>query len=233
MGAASLGMGRRGGAGILGRWQGGCVAQGMGRRGGAGILGQWQGGCVAQGMGRRGVERSSRKRGGRRGAGGGGWCMMGREKGKCLSTGWKDEKWGIDWLIFSPEKPGPKLLRSDVFQWRQQMLVCEGGTTVPRRRWARLQGVFQRREALNQSRPCSDGERSDGSTIQGQGCRQLGTTRVGEGSELVAGVDVTHTKVSEAGVEGAHDWGRQATSREGLIKMGPQSAMLSKGSCAQ
>ena len=76
--------------------------------------------------------------------------------------------------------------------------------------------MLQRREALNQSRPCSDGERSAGSTIQGQVCRQLGTTPVGEGSELVAGVDVILTNVSEAGVEGVHDGGRQATGQGGF-----------------
>ena len=96
------------------------------------------------------------------------------------------------------------------------MLVCEGGTTVPRRRSTTVQGVLQRREALNQSRPCSDGERSAGSTIQGQVCSQLGTTPVGEGSELVAGVDVILTNVSEAGVEGVHDGGRQATGQGGF-----------------
>ena len=98
----------------------------------------------------------------------------------------------------------------------QQILVCEGGTTVPRRRSTTVQGVLQRREALNQSRPCSDGERSAGSTIQGQVCRQLGTTPVGEGSELVAGVDVILTNVSEAGGEGVHDGGRQATGQGGF-----------------
>ena len=61
-----------------------------------------------------------------------------------------------------------------------------------------------------------DGERSAGSTIQGQVCRQLGTTPVGEGSELVAGVDVILTDVSEAGVEGVHDGGRQATGQGGF-----------------
>ena len=73
------------------------------------------------------------------------------------------------------------------------MLVCEGGTTVPRRRSTTVQGVLQRREALNQSRPCSDGERSAGSTIQGQVCRQLGTTPVGEGSELITTTAVAIT----------------------------------------
>ena len=93
------------------------------------------------------------------------------------------------------------------------MLVCEGGTTVPRRRSTTVQGVLQRREALNQSRPCSDGERSAGSTIQGQVCRQLGTPPVGEGSELVAGVDVILTNVHDAGCEGVHDGSRQATGQ--------------------
>ena len=88
------------------------------------------------------------------------------------------------------------------------MLVCEGGIPV--------QGVLQRREALSQSRPCSDGERSAGSTIQGQVCRQLGTTPVGEGSELIASVDVILTNVSEAGVEGVHDGSRQATGQGGV-----------------
>ena len=85
------------------------------------------------------------------------------------------------------------------------MLVCEGGTTVPRRRSTTVQGVLQRREALNQSRPCKR-----------RICRQLGTTPVGEGSELVAGVDVILTNVSEAGVEGVHDGGRQATGQGGF-----------------
>ena len=96
------------------------------------------------------------------------------------------------------------------------MLVCERGTTVPRIGSTTVQGVLQRREALNQSRPCSDGVRSAGSTIQGQVCRQLGTTPIGEGSELVAGVDVILTNVSEAGVEGVHDGGRQATGQGGF-----------------
>ena len=76
--------------------------------------------------------------------------------------------------------------------------------------------MLQRREALNQSRPCSDGERGSGSTNHGQVCRQLGTTLVGEGLELVAGVDVIQTNASEAGVEGVHDGGRQATGQGGF-----------------
>ena len=109
------------------------------------------------------------------------------------------------------------------------MLVCEGGTTVPRRRSTTVQGVLQRREALNQSRPCSDGERSAGSTIQGQVCRQLGTTPVGEGSELVAGVDVILTNVSEAGVEGVHDGGRQATGQGGFGQDGTAGGNAPQG----
>ena len=100
------------------------------------------------------------------------------------------------------------------------MLVCERGTTVPRRRSTTVQGVLQRREALNQSRPCSDGERSAGSTIQGQVCRQLGTTPVGEGLELIAGIDVIQTNASEAVVEAGHDGSRQATGQGGFSQDG-------------
>ena len=89
--------------------------------------------------------------------------------------------------------------------------------------------MLQRREALNQSRPCRDGERSAGSTIQGQVCRQLGTTPVGEDSELVAGVDIIVTNVSEAGVEGVHDGGRQAAGQGGFGQDGTAGGNILEG----
>ena len=148
-----------------------------------------------------------------------------KRKGKTFVEGLKEE----EYCSRNEEEKGCRFFKretrprntasgahSDVFQRRQQMLVCERGTTVPRRRSTTVQGVLQRREALNQSRPCSDGETSAGSTIQGQVCRQLGTTPIGEGSELLAGVDVTQRSVSEAGGEGVHDGGRQATGQGGF-----------------
>ena len=121
---------------------------------------------------------------------------------------------------------------SAVFQWRHQILVCEGGTTVPRRRSATVQGVLQRREAVNPSQPCSDGERSTGSTVQGQVCRQLGTTPIGEGLELVAGVDAVLTNVSEAGDEGVHEGGRQATGQGRFGQDGTADGQIFQGVAA-
>ena len=89
--------------------------------------------------------------------------------------------------------------------------------------------MLQRREALNQSRPCSDGERSAGSTVQGQVCRQLGTTPIGEGLEPVAGVDAVLTNVLEAGDEGVHEGGRQATGQGRFGQDGTADGQIFQG----
>ena len=44
-------------------------------------------------------------------------------------------------------------------------------------------------------------------------CRHLGTTHIGEGLELVTGVDAAVINVLEAGDEGVHEGGRQATGQ--------------------
>ena len=102
---------------------------------------------------------------------------------------------------------------SAVFQWRHQILVCERGTTVLRRRSTTVQGVLQGREAVSPSQPGSDGKRNAGSTVQGQVCRKLGTTLIGEGLELVTGVDAVLANVLEAGHEDVYERGRQATGQ--------------------
>ena len=63
-------------------------------------------------------------------------------------------------------------------------------------------------------------------------CRHLGTTHIGEGLELVTGVDAVLTKVSEAGDEGVHERGRQAAGQGRFGQDGTADGQLFQGIAA-